>query len=183
MYSVQFKKGAPPAPNERTEMKSLPLFFSIPLSIAPMSVQQGARERDEDIYQKIPDAQRELLRRTVEELIDAEKSGDWRVVFQLDGKRSSQTEDDFVKEMQHRKLLREFIPLSLTFLPPENEWIFEGCANFDGDPKSVGKYSTIHAGWKDSRWHLSGVAIEMFEKGKIRKCVIPRAKSGAGGTP
>src|SRR5256885_3057821 len=102
-----------------TEMKSLPVFFSILLSMAPMSVPQGVRERDEDIYQKIPDGQRELLRRAVGELIDAEKSGNWRVVFRLDGMRPGQTEDAFVKEMQRRKLLREFIPVSLRFFPPE----------------------------------------------------------------
>jgi hypothetical protein len=129
--------------------------------------------QQEDVFQKVPEDQRKPLRRTVEKLIEAEKGGDWKSVFELVEKRPGQTEDSFVKAMQRRRLLHEFVPLSLTFIPPEEGWILEGCANFDGDGKGVGKYSTIHARWKDSRWYLSGIAVELFEKGKIRKCSIP----------
>lgn len=145
--------------------------LTILLSITALPVgQQGPGDKQEDVFQKVPEDQRKPLRRAVEKLIEGEKSGDWKSVYELVEKRPGQTEDNFVKEMERRRLLREFVPLSLTFVPPEDRWIFEGCANFDGDGKGVGEYSTIHARWKDSRWHLSGVAIELFEKGKTRKC-------------
>ena len=158
-------------------MNSLLVVFTIVLSTAALPVgQHGPEDKREDVFRKVPEDQREQLSGVVEKLIEAEEGGDWKSVFELVEKRPGQTEDSFVKEMQRRRLLHELASLSLTFVPPEEGWILEGCANFDGDGKGVGKYSTIHARWKDSRWYLSGIAFELFEKGKIRKCLIPRAK-------
>jgi hypothetical protein len=160
-------------------MSSLLIVSAVLLSTLPLSVghQVSAKDRA-NVYQRVPENQRELLRLAVKRLIEAEKHGDWQSVFELVEKRPEQTEDSFVKNQEGRKSLYEFLPFSLTFDPAQTGWVFEGCANFEGDAKDTGKYSTIHARWKDSRWYLSGVAIQIFEKGKTRKCSMRQVRSG-----
>ena len=159
-------------------MISFLIVFAILLSTPPLPARHQVSAGDRtNVYQNVPEDQRELLRLAVEKLIEAEKHGDWQSVFELVEKRPGQTEDSFVKDQERRKSLHDFLPFSLTLDPAQDGWVFEGCANFDDDAKDIGEYSTIHARWKDSRWYLSGVAIAMFDKGKILKCSMRQAGS------
>lgn len=156
-------------------------FIAILLSLLfPPTVallqQEKTDEKRADVYQHIPQEQRELLRQAVEKLIAAEKKADWKSVYQLLDKKPGETEDSFLKETKRMRLLREFLASKVTFIPPDNSWVIQGCALFEGDPKQHGHVADITARWIESRWYLSPVVFAMFEKGKVRECSTPQAK-------
>jgi hypothetical protein len=155
---------------------NLPIVvFSILLTagVFPRASKQTTQEMPNDLFRKIPADQREALREGVQRLIEAEKKGDWKTVFELGERRPGQTADSFASERKRRRPLRDFVPASLTFIPPDEEWVIEGCASVEGDRKSLGHISTIHARWKDSRWFVSEIAVAPSEKGLIRECSMP----------
>jgi hypothetical protein len=130
-----------------------------------------------DLYQKIPHEQREALKRALHELLDAQKKGDWQAVYRQGEQRSGENEASFVETNRKLRLLHAFVPTSLTFVPPFDKWVFEGCATFDGDSVNEGSISTVGARWENSRWNLSPVAIALYEKEHSSKCTIPNKDS------
>lgn len=157
------------------------LSMLFPPTVAPLQ-EEKTDEKQADIYQHIPEEQRELLRQAVDKLVAAEKNADWKSVYQLLDKKPGETEGSFLRETKRMRRLREFSPYKVTFIPPDDSWVIQGCALFEGDAKQHGHVADITARWIDSRWHLSAVAFAVFEKGKLHECLKPQAKL-AGTTP
>ncbi len=151
----------------------------LPLRVT-LAWQQAKEEKNSDIYREIPAEQRKLLMETIEKLVAAEKKGDWKGVYDLIDKQSGETESKFLKKMKHMRLLREFSPSKVTFMPPDGSWNIQGCASFEGDPSQRGHIADITALWKDSRWYLSPVAFVPFgneKKANLGECSITELKS------
>jgi len=142
------------------------LFFTFSLS-------QQTPEAGDDIYQKIPTEQRRQLEEAIGKLIAAEKLGDWKSVYALLHDQTDETEGAFVSKMKRQRRLREFRPSKVTFMPPDNSWIIQGCASFAGEPEARGHVADITARWREPRWYLSPIAFVPFgnEKGaQLREC-------------
>jgi hypothetical protein len=138
--------------------------------------QKAGEETAVAVYQKVPAEQRKSLAEAVEKLVAAEKKGDWKTVYELSDKRSEETWSKFFKKMSHKRLLREFSPSKVTFMPPDGSWNIQGCASFEGDPDRHGHVADITALWSGSRWYLSAVAFVPFgdeKKATLQDCFIP----------
>jgi hypothetical protein len=140
------------------------------------AMQQGLATND--MYQKLPEAQREALMQALDKLVAAEKAGDWKAVYVLLDKQPAETEEAFVAKMKGQHALREFRASKITFMPPDGSWNIQGCASFAGEHGSKGHVADLTARWKDSQWYLSVISFVPFgtEKGgKLRECSIPQA--------
>jgi len=153
--------------------------FSLALLMVTATVgRQGVGDRPENLYQEIPGQQRELLKQTLNKLVESEKSRDWKSVYALLAKQPTETEDSFVSKMKRTHALLEFRPSKLTFMPPDSSWDIKGCASFKGDRAGRGRVASVHAHWVDSQWYLSPVVVDLFgseKKMTPRECSIPKA--------
>ncbi len=142
----------------------------------PNLLQLRTDEKAVNIYQQIPAEQRRPLTEALENLIAAERTGDWKSVYELADKRPHETEEKFVKKMKSGKTLREFRPSKVTFMPPDGSWNIQGCASFQGDPNQRGHIADVTARWTGSRWYLSPVAFVLFgdeNRANLRDCSVP----------
>ena len=115
-------------------MNSLLVVFTIAMLsvVASAALQQSSGAEQEDIYRKIPENQQQPLKQALNKLVEAEKAGDWKSVYDSIDKHSGETEDKFVTKMKGLHLLREFRPSKVTFMPPDSSWNIQGCASFEG---------------------------------------------------
>lgn len=155
-------------------MKSLLSISAALLLMTPwLARKQQTEGNGEDIYHEIPAMRRQSLEQAVNRLIEKEKVGDWKGVYALLDKQSTESEDSFRQNNGSLHRLREFRPLTVSFFPPDDSWNIQGCAAFADDPDGQGRIAELHARWKASRWHLSMVSLVLFgsEKGgQVRKC-------------
>jgi hypothetical protein len=152
------------------------IALTILVSTSALSAwRQGTTGKQDNIYQKVPEEQREALKQAVEKLVAAEKVSDWKAVYDLLDKRPDETKDAFVNKMSHMRVLREFRPVKVTFMPPDESWNIEGCASLAGEHNSEGHVANLTARWKNSCWYLSVISFVPFgnEKGgKLKGCSI-----------
>jgi hypothetical protein len=148
------------------------LFFSITTVVPPQQAMEGSST---EIYQRIPPEQRESLRHAVEKLITAEKERDWKTIWLLYDRRQNQilqpydkrkgeTEGSFLKEMNRSRRLRNFRPVRISYYPPDDYWIVEGCSSRVGDSEGKGVWADLHARWAGNRWYLSTILIELIKE-------------------
>jgi hypothetical protein len=146
----------------------------------PSTWQEDVGSKRVDVYQEIPNEQREQLKQAVRKLVEAERARDWKSVYALLDEKPTETEDKFVSKMKPGRTLHEFQPFKVTFVPPDGVWNIEGCASFEGDQTGQGRVASVHARWGDSRWYLSPVVIDLFgteKKMTPRPCLIAKEKS------
>jgi hypothetical protein len=136
------------------------------------------RRQREGIYFQVPTERRLSLEQAVNLLVEKEKVGDWKGVYALIDKPLTESEESFRKKNESLRRLRGFRPSKVTFIPPNDSWSIEGCAAFAGDLDSQGRVANLHAHWRQSRWYLSTISLELFgsEKGgDVRKCSMQQA--------
>lgn len=168
-------------------LTALTIFFSIAL---PSATQQEIGNKQDDVYKKVPEEQRDALRKAVDKLIAAEKASDWKAVYTLLDKQPGETEDAFVAKMKGSGALREFRPSKVTFMPPDGSWNIQGCASLAPERGRKGHVANLSAYWKGSSWYLSVISFVPFgdEKGgKLRECSLvpagPNSAFASGGIP
>lgn len=145
--------------------------------ISAISGQQIA-DTSQDLYQEIPAQQRESLKQALNKLVQSEKNGDWKSVYDLSAKQATETEDSFVRKMKGKHTLHGFRPSKVTFIPSDDSWNIQGCASFEDGQTKRGQVASVHARWTDSRWFLSPIVIDLFgseKKMNPRKCSIGEA--------
>jgi hypothetical protein len=128
-----------------------------------------------DVYENVPAELREELKQAVDSLVAAEKIGDWKAVYALQYNHPTEAESRFISKMKRTRILREFRPWRVVFVPPDSDWTIQGCASFEPDRNDRGHISNIHATWKDSRWYVSAIAFVPVgdeKKAAIQECSL-----------
>jgi hypothetical protein len=143
-----------------------------------LATEKQTDAKREGIYHEVPTERRQSLEQAVNLLVEKEKVGDWKGVYALIDKPHTESEESFREKNESLRRLREFRPSKVTFIPPDDSWSIEGCAAFAGDLNGQGRVADLHAHWRDSRWYLSMISLELFgsEKGgEVRKCSMQQA--------
>jgi hypothetical protein len=160
----------------RGKVFRLVILLSLILQVAAFAEEQGASaENPLGVYEQVPREQRESLRQTVEKLVIAQRNRDWETVWQLYDKKQDETSQpydkrkeenkaNFLRKMNNMRRLRSFSFTKITFYPPDDNWIIEGCGSFVGDAAGKGHWSDLHARWINSRWYLSVILIELSKE-------------------
>ncbi|HYB62318.1 MAG TPA: hypothetical protein VEH50_12680 [Methylomirabilota bacterium] len=142
---------------------SIKTIAAVALLVMPLAVlRQAANADEEGIYGAVPGYQRGRLIQSMDDLVSDEIRRDWRALYQMIDHQPGESEEVFAKRMQSGRALRQFLPSKVSFYPPNDSWIIEGCASFEGDEKNEGRLASVHARWAHARWYLSPITIELL---------------------
>jgi hypothetical protein len=121
-----------------------------------------------DPFSNVPERQRNELREIFAKMIEGERTRQWAMLFALTG-RPSQEKAAFIANKTKSSRLESFSLKTVTYIPPDDEWVISGCAHFRG--MSHGIMATVHAKWKNEMWQLTPVSRSVHSKGGTMKCV------------
>jgi hypothetical protein len=129
------------------------------------------------VYEVLPAADQEEFRAAFEKMISSQIEGKWNELYEsFDVERNPIKKEKFAKEMNGADRLKRFIPVSMTFIPPSNDWEVEGCAEFVKSPtKGEGSISTVHARHANDGWRFGHLAIELRKDvpNGVQSCILP----------
>jgi hypothetical protein len=153
------------------------LFLVTMLGTGSHSSSQDSSKHTPDMYEQVPPDRRDLLKKAVADVIEAEKQGDCGKVYDLLGDTTpKESRSEFLRECATVKRLREFVPSELDYSAADN-WTVSGCASYVGDKtKLIGVYSCIVAKWRSGRWSTTPVEEIMLEKAEQKEhiCKMPK---------
>ncbi len=121
------------------------------------------RTQNDGIYSSVPEPQRDSLREAVNRMISLRKASKWDSLFEFFYNERRLTKEQYIREEEGLSKLIEFVPIKVSYYPPEGIWIVHGCAVFDPRPSktSGAVFSLIQARLTLDRWMLSDIGVEV----------------------
>jgi hypothetical protein len=157
------------------------LFFGLGL-IGPVPLLQAGTD-NQGLYAAVPEPDRHSLRARLEHMIALRKAGDWDELYEILDNQRHLTKEEFIRKAAGEPKLIEFVPSSVTYIPPSDSWAIHGCAVFDPAPRGRrnGVFSSIEARRGTNGWLLGDVAVVLLkdEPGGTRPCTLAQP----GGVP
>jgi hypothetical protein len=131
--------------------------------IAALSCGQSKRQiytKGENLYAKVPEADRASLRTAIEKMIALRKASRWDLLFDIYDNKRNITKEQYILEEKNQPKLIEFSPTSVFYYPPGEVWVVHGCAVFNPMLHSnCSVFSELYARLTSDGWRLSEILI------------------------
>jgi hypothetical protein len=113
-----------------------------------------------DLFNTVPQAERESLREAVSQDIMYQTKGQWEEMYKLYDNKRNISLDQFVHDMSTRIKLLRFTPYAVTYIPPAEYWRIDGCAVFAGNALGKGPTDAVIIARRISGdWRLDEVVV------------------------
>lgn len=138
---------------------------------------------NQKLYASVPESDRESLQKAIDGFLALRKEFKWIEIYQILDNDEHLSRDEFARRSKNQSRLVQFVPSSVSYIPPEDVWEIHGCAVFD--PAWPGRQKGVFSGFKVRQtakgWRFRDIGVVLLkdEPGGTRPCTL----DNPGGVP